>query len=83
MDLLLVAAAIVGLLYGLHRVALFAQSRGWIYYTIRPPRVKMLGMLEELVDPRVEYLVEEQSSEAIRADQAETGDGYGDRSEPD
>jgi hypothetical protein len=32
-------------------------------------------MLEELVEPRVEYLVEEQSSEAIRADQADSGQG--------
>jgi hypothetical protein len=33
----------------------------------------MLGMLEELVDPRVEYAIEEESSEAIRADQVESG----------
>jgi len=78
MRVLLIAAGVAVALYGLHLLALFAESRGWIFYKTRPPRVRMLGMLEELVDPRVEYTVEEQSSEAIRADQSESGDGYRD-----
>lgn len=75
MRFLIVTVGIVALAYGLHRLALLAEDRGLIYYKTRPPRVCMLGMLEELVDPRVEYMVEEQSSEAIRADQAERGEG--------
>ena len=70
----MVAAVALILAYCLHRLALYAESRGWIYYRTRPPRVRMLGMLEELVDPRVEYTIEEESSEAIRADHAESGD---------
>jgi hypothetical protein len=73
MKFLIVAAASLVSIYGLHRLALHAESRGWIFYKTRPPRVRMLGMLEELVDPRVEYAIEEESSEAIRADQAESG----------
>jgi hypothetical protein len=69
----LIALVVLAVIYGLHLLASFAESRGWIFYRTRPPRVRMLGLLEELVDPRVEYLVEEQSSEAIRADQAEKG----------
>jgi len=80
---LLVVSGLAVAAYALHRLALFAESSGWIFYKTRPPRVRMLGMLEELVDPRVEYTVEEQSSEAIRADQSETGDGYRDDDEPD
>lgn len=76
MRLLIILVAIAVALYGLHRLALFAESRGWIFYRTRPPRVRMLGLLEELVDPRSEYLIEEQSSEEIRADIAESGDGY-------
>lgn len=76
MRLLIILVAIAVALYGLHRLALFAESRGWIFYRTRPPRVRMLGLLEELVDPRSEYLIEEQSSEEIRADVAESGDGY-------
>ena len=79
---LVIAVLVLAVIYGLHRLASFAESQGWIFYRTRPPRVRMLGLLEELVDPRAEYLVEEQSSEAIRADQAETGDGYREADEP-
>lgn len=68
-------------LYGLHHVALYADSRGWVFYKTRPPRVRMLGLLEELADPRAEYQIEEQASQQIRADRAESGDGYGDDDE--
>lgn len=74
MRFLFITVGVVLLVYGLHRLGLYAENRGWIFYRTRPPRVRMLGMLEELVDPRVEYMVEEQSSETIRADHAETGD---------
>ena len=70
----LIVLAVVALLYGLHRLALHAESRGWIYYRTRPPRMRSLGLLEQLSDPSVEYRVEEQASEAIRADQDSTGD---------
>lgn len=74
MKLILIAVGAIALLYGLHRLGLFAESRGWIYYRTRPPRIRMLGLVEELVDPKVEYTIEEQSSEAIRADHSESGD---------
>lgn len=74
MRVSLIVAGVAVALYALHRLALFAESRGWIFYKTRPPRVRMLGLLEELVDPRAQYVVEEESSEAIRADQDETGD---------
>lgn len=75
MTALLITLGGLGLIYGLHRLASFAESRGWIFYRTRPPRVRMIGLLEELVEPRVEYQIEEQSSEEIRADHAESGQG--------
>lgn len=66
--------AIVIIVYLGHRFLTYAEARGWVFYRTRPPRVRFTGLLEELVDPRVEYLIEEQSSEAIRADQAESGE---------
>jgi hypothetical protein len=72
---LAILAVVVVALYGLHRLALAAEARGQIYYRHRPPRVQSLGLLESLVQPSVEYTIEEQSSEAIRADQAESGQG--------
>jgi hypothetical protein len=70
----LLIAGVVALLYGLHRLALFAEARGWIFYMTRPPRVRTLGFLEELVNPNIEYMVEEQSSQEIIADHADSGD---------
>lgn len=72
----MIVGLVVMAVYGLHRLALYAESRGLIFYRTRPPRVRMLGLLEELADPRAEYQVEEETSEAIRSDQAESGDGY-------
>jgi hypothetical protein len=71
---LLITVIILGFGYGLHRAALYAEYRGWIYYRTRPPRMRSLGLLEQLSDPSVEYRIEEQSSEAIRADPDSTGD---------
>lgn len=76
---LLIATIVIAGLYGLHRLALFAEGRGWIFYKTRPPRMRTLGLLEELADPSVEYRIEEQSSEAIRADDEESGQGIAPR----
>lgn len=73
MKILMIILAVIAGLYLLHRLLLAAESRGWIFYRQRPPRVHFTGFLEELVQPSVEYLVEEESSEAIRADHAESG----------
>lgn len=73
--LLLVVVGLVIAVYGLHRLALYGESRGWIFYKTRPPRVRTLGLLEELVEPEVEYMVEEQSAEAILAERDDTGEG--------
>lgn len=72
---LLIAILVIAVIYGLHRLALFAEERGWIFYKTRPPRMRTLGLLEELADPSAEYRIEEQSSEAIRADDEESGQG--------
>lgn len=74
MRIFLVSVGVVALVYGLHRLGLFAESRGWVYYQTRAPRIRTLGLFEETFEPRVEYLVEELSSDAIRADQAESGE---------
>lgn len=76
---LLIATIVIAVLYGLHRLALFAEGRGWIFYKTRPPRMRTLGLLEELADPSVEYRIEEQSSEGIRADDEESGQGIAPR----
>lgn len=72
---LLVIAAVGAALYGLHRFALWAEARGWIYYkTKRRPPGAGLGLIGQLYQPSIEHKVEEQQSQRIKADQAESGD---------
>ena len=73
MTALLIILGVAGLLFLAHLGLTAAEQRGWIFYRHRP-RVQFLGLLEEIVQPSVEYLVEEQSSTAIRADHSETGE---------
>jgi hypothetical protein len=76
--LLWVGLAAVGL-YGLHRLALWAEARGWIYYRTNrmPPGPAGLAMMEaaSIVHPSVEHVVEEVRSEQAQAEQDESGKG--------
>jgi len=70
----LVAAAIAAVLYGMHRLATWAERHGWIYYRSDDRKGPLpMGMLEEIYQPSVEHTVIELSDEAIRADQDESG----------
>jgi hypothetical protein len=80
---LLLALGAGAVLDATHRLALHAESRRWIFYRACPLRVGTLGLLEELVDPGAEYMVEEQVSHAIRAERSEQGEGYRDDDEPE
>lgn len=61
---------------GAHRAALWAESRGWIYYRQKPRfRGSSLGLLEEIYNPAAEHVFEEQSGDRARGDVAESGDG--------
>jgi len=76
--LLWVARAAVAL-YGLHRLALWAERRGWIYYREHraPPGAAGPAMLEvtSLLDPAVEHVVGEARDARARAEQDESGEG--------
>ena len=67
------------ILYGLHRIASWAEDRGWIYYRAKDrPAPPLLGMFEEIYHPAIEHVVVETSDEAIRADHAGSGRDPGD-----
>lgn len=73
----IVAAVAVGLvvLYGLHRAALWAEGRGWIFYRDKDRgRPMPIGILDSIYQPSMEHVYVEAGEEAIRADQAESGD---------
>lgn len=66
-------------LYGLHRLALWAERRGWIYYRQHraPAGAAGLAMLEatSLIDPAVEHVIEETRGVRARAEQDDQGEG--------
>ena len=65
-------------LYGLHRLALWAESKGWIYYRTKrmPPGAAGMAMMEvnQIFEPKVEHVLEEMRSENIRAEETESGE---------
>ena len=58
-----------------HLALTWANRKGWVYYRNddrRPPH--SLGLLEEIYQPSIEHVVEQEISEQTAADQAESGD---------
>ena len=76
MKLALGALAALVLLYGLHRVALWAERRGWIYYRRRRGTSAALGNallnVQSLVEPSRKHVLEERVKETRHDD--ESGD---------
>ncbi|MCJ7780649.1 MAG: hypothetical protein MUQ27_07470 [Acidimicrobiia bacterium] len=54
----------------------WAAQRGWVFnkHNSRPRGSGMPMLLDQIYQPSIEHMIEEQTSEAIRADQDESGD---------
>ena len=54
----------------------WAGKRGWVFnkHNPRPIGSGMPMMLDQIYQPSIEHVIEEQTSESIRADQNESGD---------
>ncbi len=68
--------------FGLFANSRWAGERGWVYnkHNPRPPgKTGSLGIFEGMFQPGIEHVIEEQSSEQVRADQDESGDGPGEK----
>ena len=75
MGWVIAVAAVLVLGYGLHRLALWADGRGYIYYKSKPKfKGSSLGLIEGIYNPSVEHVVEERSGERARGSQDESGD---------
>jgi hypothetical protein len=76
------AVTIVGIalgLWGLHRLATWAEGRGWIYYR-NPPRGSVsygVSRVDAILRPEVEHVIELRDEERIVADVDESGEGFG------
>ena len=54
----------------------WAGRKGWVYnkHNPRPPGVGMPKILDEIYQPSVEHVIEQEASERTRADRSESGD---------
>lgn len=73
---IVVVVAVVAILFGMHRTAVWAERRGWIFYRNKDRgRPMPIGVLDSIYQPSMEHVYVEAGEEALRADQAESGDG--------
>ncbi|GMQ85861.1 MAG: hypothetical protein BMS9Abin07_1429 [Acidimicrobiia bacterium] len=72
--ILVVIMTLVG--FGMSRVLRWAGERGWVYnkYNPRPRGSGIPGFVDQIYQPSVEHVIDEQTSESTRADQDESGD---------
>lgn len=74
MTWVITVLALLALGYGLHRLALWADGRGYVYYKTKPKfRGSSLGLLESVYNPAMEHVVEERGGERARGSQDESG----------
>jgi hypothetical protein len=73
----IIVVAALAAWYGLHRLAVWAEERGWIYYRSKRGPLAGFGMAlieaTTLFAPEIEHAIEEEQSEQMRADVAESG----------
>ena len=68
-------ATLVAIGVAVHVALTSADRRGWVYYrNPHRPAPRSLGFLEEIYQPSVTHVVEQETSEQTKADQAESGD---------
>ena len=81
----LVIALGLGTLYGLHRLGLWMEERGYIYYLHKKPKggsaIGSLVAFQRAIDPRAEYVIQ---ADRVNQEISEEGaSGQGDRDEGD
>jgi len=70
----LVVLALTAVGYGLHRLALHADRRGWLYYRTKPRfKGSSLGLLEEIYHPASSHVIEEHQNQRGAAEVDESG----------
>jgi hypothetical protein len=71
-EVFLTVTALLVLLCGLHRTALWAEDRGWIYYKRRKATTSALGSafleVQSLLEPEKQQLAEVQKAERVEED---------------
>ncbi len=66
---------LVAVLVAGHLLLTWAERRGWVYYrSTDRPRPRSLGLLEEIYQPSITHVIDQQVTEETKADQAESGE---------
>ena len=79
MSTFLLAIAVLGVLtvvaVVVHLILTYADHRGWVYYR-NPHRQasRSVGLLEEIYQPSISHVIEEEAGAESRADVSESGD---------
>ena len=71
-----VSVGLLVLAYGLHRLALWLERRGWLYYIHRRPQVSMIASFASAFDPALRRILE-MKQERHRLEEDLSGDGLG------
>ena len=77
MAYVVVGALVLGIAFGLLASSRWAGERGWFYnkHNPRPPGVGLQpGAFDEIYQPSIRHVIDEQESERVRADQDDAGD---------
>jgi hypothetical protein len=74
-SLIVVVAVLALVLIAGHLLLTWAERRGWVYYrSTEHPRPRSLGLFEEIYQPSVSHVMEQQVTEETEADQNESGE---------
>ena len=82
MDVALIVTGIVAglavLIYGAHRLLLYAERRGWVYYKHKrgPAGAGAMAFMElmKIYRPEIEHVIEEERGGDLRGTDDETGE---------
>jgi hypothetical protein len=86
MTWLVMLGVVLGL-YGLHRLLLWMETKGWIYYMRKRASTNTLGNavlgLQQLIQPGAEHVLEERQSQRVQQEYAGGPDKAGGESRGD
>jgi hypothetical protein len=74
----LAIAAGLGAIYGLHRLALWLEDRGHLYYLRKKPGGGALGSfvaLQKIIEPGTQHVEQVRDQEHLRDEEGEAGQG--------
>lgn len=88
MKYMFIGLAVLAAFYGLHRIAMWAERRGWIYYRTKRGSSAALGnallAAQAILEPSTKHVLEERMKGALEAQEAgeppEPGKSAGDHS---